>query len=98
MSTLRTVLERAAAAHFARAADYTGDSPQQPRGIDMADPDNDLQGSPASDAGATPNEPVRKTQHKPVLHIGTEGEQLEEDGLEIDEQSLPTFGSDNLHT
>jgi len=64
----------------------------------MADLDTDPKQSPAIDAAAEPILPDRTKRHKPVLHIGTEGEQLEEDGLEVDEQPLPVFGSDNLHT
>jgi hypothetical protein len=65
----------------------------------MADLDNDPEHSAARDATPSePGAPVLKRKHKPVLHIGTEGERLEEDGLEIDEQPLPVFGGDNLHT
>jgi hypothetical protein len=32
--------------------------------------------------------------HKPVLHIGSEGERLDEDSLEIDDEELPVMGSD----
>ncbi len=65
----------------------------------MADLDNDPKQSPPSDASVPPlAADSKKKHHKPVLHIGTEGERLDDDDLEIDDEQLPVFGSDNLHT
>jgi hypothetical protein len=54
--------------------------------------------SAASDPSVEPTTPELNKHRKPVLHIGTEGERLEQDDLEIDDEQLPVFGSDNLHT
>jgi hypothetical protein len=35
------------------------------------------------------------TEHKPVLHIDAEGDELEEDDLEVDDAELPVMGTDN---
>ena len=34
-------------------------------------------------------------KHKPVLHIGTAGEKLDEDDLPIDDAELPIMGTDD---
>jgi hypothetical protein len=56
---------------------------------------------PTTDRGATEGlpEPVlpdlTHAKHKPVLHIGTAGEKLDEDDLEIDDAELPVMGTDD---